>query len=273
MSPPEHSPPSAPPPSDAPPEDRSPFPIVRAGLTAGAPFGWLSDGLDDFKACKTASLFYGACFVVMGWALVFAFKHAVQLITAVTTGFFLVGPFFAIGLYELSRRRERKLPPDLGPTLAVWKANAAAIGIYSLVLIVLYLLWARASMVTFALFYSGGIPTMATFVAEVARFDNLEFLLAYFVVGGIFALLVFAFSVVSIPLMLDRGQDTVTAMIASFLALVRNPAAMVVWALAIVVLAAVGIATAFIGLAITGPLLGHATWHAYRELIGPAGEA
>ena len=271
MSPPEPSPPSAPPPSaDAPAGDHAPFPTVRTGLTAGAPFGWLSAGLDDFKACKTASLFYGACFVVMGWGLVVAFKHAVQLITAVTTGFFLVGPFFAIGLYELSRRRERKLPPELAPTLAVWKANAAAIGIYSLVLIVLYLLWARASMVTFALFYTGGMPTVETFIAEVARFENLEFLFAYFVVGGIFALLVFAFSVVSIPLMLDRGQDTVTAMIASFLALVRNPGAMVVWAIMIFVLAAVGIATAFMGLAITGPLLGHATWHAYRELIAPA---
>jgi uncharacterized membrane protein len=89
------------------------------------------------------------------------------------------------------------------------------------------------------------------------------------VVGAIFAELVFAFSVVSIPMMLDRNQDTVTAMLASFLALVRNLPMMLLWGALIVSLTAVGIATAFIGLIITMPLVGHATWHAYRALIEP----
>jgi uncharacterized membrane protein len=89
------------------------------------------------------------------------------------------------------------------------------------------------------------------------------------VVGAIFASLVFAFSVVSIPLMLDRNQDAVTAMLASFLALVRNLPMMLVWAALIVALTAVGVATAFIGLVFLMPLVGHATWHAYRALIDP----
>jgi uncharacterized membrane protein len=88
-------------------------------------------------------------------------------------------------------------------------------------------------------------------------------------VGGFFATLVFAFSVVSIPMMLDRNQDTVTAMIASFLALVRNFPTMLVWGALIALMVVIGIATLFVGLIITMPVVGHATWHAYRALIEP----
>jgi len=217
-----------------------------------------------------SSLFYGLCFAGVGGLLLLTLRHAVQLVTAVTTGFMLVGPFFAIGLYELSRRREAGEPSTLAPTLTAWRRNLAAIGIYSLILIVLYLLWARATMVMFALFYQGGMPTLAGFLAEVAKFDNLEFLVAYVLVGAVFAGLVFAFSAVSIPMMLDGNQDAVTAMLASFLALTRNLPAMLAWAGLIVVLTAIGFATALIGLIVTMPLVGHATWHAYRALVEPA---
>jgi uncharacterized membrane protein len=122
----------------------------------------------------------------------------------------------------------------------------------------------------FALFYEGGMPTLESFIAQISKFDNIEFLIAYLAVGGFFATLVFAFSVVSIPMMLDRNQDTVTAMLGSFLALVRNLPVMLVWAALIVLLTAIGIATALVGLVVTMPLVGHATWHAYRALIEPA---
>ena len=248
---------------------QNPFPVVRSGLPLTAPVEWLRRGADDLRACGMASLFYGLCFAGTGLALLLALRHAVQLVTAVTTGFMLVGPFFAIGLYELSRRREAGESLELIPTLAVWRRNLAAIGIYSLILIVLYLLWARASLVMFALFYEGGMPTLEGFIAQIAKFDNIEFMIAYLVVGAIFASLVFAFSVVSIPMMLDRNQDTVTAMLASFLSLVRNLPMMLLWGALIALLTAIGIATAFIGLVITMPLVGHATWHAYRALIEP----
>lgn len=255
---------------ETPAEQHPPFPVIRTGLPLSAPFDWLRRGAQDIKACGFASLAYGLCFAAAGVLLVLAFSHAVQLVTAVTTGFMLVGPFLCIGLYELSRRREAGEPTSLGSTLFVWKKNVGAFGIYSLILIVIYLVWARASLVIFALFYQGGMPTLESFAAQIMKFDNIEFLLAYVVVGGFFALLVFAFSVVSIPMMLDRNQDTVTAMLGSFLALARNLPLMLIWAALIVLAAIIGFATAFVGLVFTMPLVGHATWHAYRALIEPA---
>jgi uncharacterized membrane protein len=251
------------------PDLQNPFPVVRTGIPLSAPLEWLRRGLDDFKACGFASAFYGMCFAAVGGLLLLAFRHATQLISAVTTGFMLVGPFLAIGLYELSRLRERGETPRLAATLAVWRRNLSAIGIYSLIVIVIYLVWARASLVVFALFYQGGMPTLDSFIAEISRLDNIEFLLAYIAIGAFFAGLVFAFSVVSIPMMLDRNQDTVTAMLASFLALVRNFPTLLLWGALIALMVAIGVATAFIGLIVTMPIVGHASWHAYRALIEP----
>jgi uncharacterized membrane protein len=252
---------------EAPQEQHHPFPIIRTGLPLSAPFEWLRRGADDLKASGFASLFYGICFAAGGFLLFMAFRHAVQLVTAVTAGFMLVGPFLALGLYELSRRRETGEALSLPDTLTVWKRNISCFGIYSLILIVIYLVWARASLVIFALFYQGGMPTLGSFMTQLLKFDNIEFMLAYLVVGGFFAMLVFAVSVVSIPMMLERNEDTITAMLASVLALARNLPMMLIWGALIALLTALGIALAFVGLIITMPLVGHATWHAYRALI------
>ncbi len=252
------------------PDAPHPFPRIRAGISPLAPFSWISRGLSDLHHAPGPSLFYGLCISAMGILLMSAVRTAIELATAAATGFMLVGPFLALGLYDLSRRRERGLPCTLGPTLDAWRINAGAIGIFSLILIVLYLLWARASMIAFALFYTGGLPSAGTFMHELAHAENLDFVIAYCAVGGFFATLVFAASVVSLPLMLDRGEDTVTAVLASLIALARNGPAMAVWALLIVVLVLIGIGTAFVGLIVTLPIVGHATWHAYRDLVEPA---
>jgi len=254
---------------ETPQEQHPPFPVIRSGLPLSAPFDWLRRGAADLKAGGFASLFYGICFAAGGLLLFLAFRHAVQLVTAITAGFMLLGPFLALGLYELSRRRETGEPLSLAATLTVWKRNFGCFGIYSLILIVIYLVWARASLVIFALFYQGGMPTLGSFMSQLLKFDNIEFMLAYLAVGGFFAMLVFAVSVVSIPMMLERNKDTITAMLASVLALVRNLPMMLIWGALIVLLTALGIALGFVGLIITMPLVGHATWHAYRALIEP----
>jgi uncharacterized membrane protein len=115
------------------------------------------------------------------------------------------------------------------------------------------------------------MPNLSGFLAQILALENLEFLLVYFGVGLIFAAIVFAVSVVSIPMMLDRDQDAITAMLASVGALARNPGAMTLWALAIVVCTVLGFLTFHVGLVVLMPLLGHATWHAYRDLVAPVG--
>jgi len=174
-----------------------------------------------------------------------------------------------MGLYEISRRHELGEHCALGPTLTVWRRNAGNIGLFAVVLGVVFLVWARASLVVFALFYSNEMPNLSGFLGQVIAMENLEFLAVYFGVGMIFATIVFAVSVVSIPLMLDRNQDAISSMLASVAALTRNPGAMLVWAMLIVSLTIVGFLSFHVGLVVLMPIVGHATWYAYRDLVAP----
>jgi uncharacterized membrane protein len=243
-----------------------PFPTIRT-VPPERPLLWLKLGWADLMACPGASLFYGLCFVAGGLLMVATLGGAPEYIAAVTAGFLIGGPFLAIGLYEISRRRAQQLPCNLVATMTAWKSNTSNLAIFTGVLLVIFLVWARASLVVFALFYSGEVPTMATFMRHVISTDHIDFLIAYFAVGGIFALIAFAISLVSIPLMLDQGHDAVTAAIVSVRALLANIPAMFVWAGIIALLGGIGLVTFFVGILIAGPLLGHATWHAYRDLV------
>jgi uncharacterized membrane protein len=251
-------------------EERRPGIAEVRTVGIDAPWRWLAAGWRDFRAHPLPSAFYGVCFAGMGFLIYIVFRHAYQYVSALVTGFFLVGPFVAIGLYALSRRRERGEPPWLAPTLDAWAPNVSAIGLFALVLAVILLVWARASLVVFALFFTHDVPSLKDFAAQLFSPSNLEFLFAYLLVGGFFAVLVFAISVVSVPMMLDRDADGIVAVLTSLRAFAANVPAMIVWGLAIVVLVALGFATWFVGLVVTVPVIGHATWHAYRELVAPA---
>ena len=242
------------------------FPKLR-DVPVERPLIWLKRGWGDLAACPLASLFYGLCFVGGGALMVLALGGAPEYIADVTSGFLIGGPFFAIGLYDISRRRERGEPCRLAPTLTAWRGNAGNLGLFTAILLVIFLVWARASMVVFALFYSGEMPTLAGFLRHVVSTDHLGFLAAYFAVGGFFALIAFAISLIAIPLMLDRNHDAITAAIASVRALFMNPAPMFVWAGLIALLGGLGLVTFLAGMLVIGPLLGHATWHAYRDLV------
>ncbi len=244
----------------------STIPEVRI-VGAAAPLRWLAAGWRDFRAHPLPSAFYGVCFATMGFLIYIVFQHAYPYVSALVTGFFLVGPFFAIGLYALSRRTERGEPPWLAPTLDAWAANKSAIGLFALVLGVILLVWARASLVVFALFFTQDIPDLKDLTGRIFAVDNLEFLLVYLGVGGFFAILVFAISVVSVPMMLDRNTDGIVAVLTSLKAASANVPAMIVWGLIIVVLVSLGFALWFVGLIVAVPVIGHATWHAYRELV------
>ncbi|MFT4173770.1 MAG: DUF2189 domain-containing protein [Rhodocyclaceae bacterium] len=232
-----------------------------------SPFRWLRRGASDFAANPMASLFYGFCYAAMGLAVTLVFENAYEYTSALTSGFLLLGPFLSMGLYELSRQRAQGRRADFASTLTIWRRNAGNIALFALVLTIIFLVWARASLIMFALFYTSGMPNLTGFINQVLSLDNLDFLMVYFGVGMIFALLVFAVSVVSIPMMLDRNQDAITAMLASIAALTRNPGACLLWALIIALATSVGFITFHLGLIPLIPLIGHATWHAYMDLI------
>lgn len=243
-----------------------PFPRARL-VPPLAPIAWLKLGFADLAANPGPSLFYGFCFTFFGYVFAFALRDAPQYLVAAIAGFLLVGPALAIGLYEISRLRELGERVTLTPTLTAWKANLSNLGLFSGVLLVIFLIWSRASLVTFALSFSGQMPSTQAFIQMVAAPENLDFLLAWLGIGALFATLVFAIGVVAAPLMLDRKYDAITAMLASVNVFRSNLPAMAVWGALIAGLVVASMATYFVGLVLTVPLIGHGTWHAYRALV------
>ncbi len=241
-------------------------PINRITLTA--PFRWLRAGWSDFRSIGNASVFYGFVFALMGWFVSYVFRHAYEYVWALTSGFLLVGPFLAIGLYDLSRKHGQGESLALAASLVAWRPNLASLGVFGLVLGVLLLLWSRASLVVIAVSFPDQMPTFENFMAHLFSAEHLQFLIAYFAVGGFFATLVFAISVVSIPMMMDRDTDGIVAALTSIRTCLDNPAPMLVWGLLIALLTAAGFATMYLGLIVAVPVIGHATWHAYREIVG-----
>lgn len=264
-----HEPGSADDPTAAGAARRAPFPVVR---TVGvlAPLNWLAAGARDLRARPGPCLFYGACFAVMGWLLGVLLRPAPGMMMALTAGFLLVGPFMAMGLYEIARHVEAGTPCRIAQTTVAWRRNLANLAILGIGLGVLLALWARSSMMVIAISFPRKMPSVAVLLEAIARGENVGFLVAWLGVGAVFATLVFAFTVIAIPLMLDRGTDAITAMLASALAFGRNLLPMAFWAVLIVWLTVVGFVTLFVGLIVTVPWVGLATWHAYRDLTEPA---
>ena len=244
----------------------SPFSRVREIETL-APLKWLKLGWADLRNSPTQSIFYGLCFLVGGYFLLWVLQDSPQYIPAVTMGFLIVAPFLAMGLYEISRRLETGDKPSLLQSMTSWRPNIGHVSVFALILLILYLVWARASMVAFAVFYSGKLPTFKDFMIHVIQTDNIEFMLVFFGIGSVFAAFTFAISVISIPLIMDRDCDAITATLTSAFALASNVGAMIIWAGLIALLAVVNLSTLLLSIVIVGPLLGHATWHAYRDLI------
>ena len=244
----------------------SSFPPIRR-LGALRVFVWLRLGWRDLWSSPQVSLFYGLCFAGMGFLLKTVLANAPQYLSALSCGFLLLGPVLSLGLYDISRRLENQNSGMLSSFFSM-RGHWNNIGILALVLAVIMLLWVRASLVVFALFYNKSMPTMHGFLSQLFSLDNLEFIAIYCCVGFIFASIVFAISWVAIPLMLDRDTDAITAMIISTAALLINIPATIVWALTIVSFVVFGFLTWNLGLIIAMPLVGHATWHAYREVLG-----
>ena len=242
------------------------LPEVRT-VPVGEPFGWLVRGLRDMRAKPFASLFYGACIAAMGFLLFFYTRQEVKYIATLTSGFLLAGPFVAIGLYDISRRIERGEEVALGPTTVAWHENANQFAIMGAILGLVMLAWTGVALTIFDAFYGKESPSLTQFIADTVAMKHTAFLIVYTAAGSVFAAVVFVLSVVSIPMLLDRNCDALTAMRTSVLAVAQNPAAMLVWAGLITSLTLLGLWTFYVGIIVTMPVIGHASWHAYRGLV------
>ncbi len=240
---------------------------VRSNVPVGSAFQWLAQGWKDFMQTGMRGTYYGACFAVMGFAIVMVYGTLWQATMGLTAGFFLMGPFICTGIYELSRQRERGEPLSLIKSWTAWFRNWKSIAFFAAMLTFFMVVWARVSVVLFALFAAHDYPTLQSMLSQIVSERNLEFLLVWLGVGFVFASLVFAVSVVSVPLLLDRGTDTLEAVFASARALWANPTACLVWGLLIVALIGTSLFVFMPLLVITAPWVGHATWRAYKGLV------
>jgi uncharacterized membrane protein len=244
----------------------APKAIELRRLTLADPLRWLLLGWRDVVRCPGIGLFYGGCFMVMGWALLKVYETAPAYVMALSAGFLLMGPFLCLGLYRASQRLERGEKPDFGDSLLAWDTRTGTLAIFGFVLLVLELLWGRATLVIFALSFDG-MPDLKGSIAALTDPENIGFTVTWLAVGAVFAALIFAISVVSIPMILDRQTDAITAALTSLRLVLTQTPVMLFWAALITLLVVAALLPWFAGLLVVGPLLGHASWHAYRAAV------
>ena len=240
--------------------------IVLRPLQLADPLRWLALGWRDFIRCPGIGLFYGACFTAMGWALMKLYAAAPAYVMALSSGFLLMGPFLCLGLYRASQRLEQGRLPDFGDSLLAWDTRTGTLAIFGFVLLVLEMLWGRATLVLFALSFNG-MPDLQGSLLALTEPENLGFTLGWLGLGALFAGLIFAISVVSMPMILDRQTDAITAGLTSVRLVVTQTRVMLFWGALITLLVVLALLPWFAGLLIVGPVVGHASWHAYRAAV------
>lgn len=242
------------------------LPQVRR-IDSARPFAWLRRGWGDMRDNLPASLSYGLLFAAAGSFILGYASGLPHLFAAAISGFFLVGPVAAAGLYEISRRHDNDEPASFVDSLRGLSTHADHLLYFGAFLAFVLLGWERLSAILFASFYPEDASGLGSFFLGVFLTGaSASFVVWYLVIGGTIAAVVFALSAVSVPMLMDRDTDVVTAMVASARAVGVNFGTMALWALIIVVLIAVGFAT-MAGMIVLLPLLGHASWHAYKDLV------
>jgi uncharacterized membrane protein len=244
--------------------DRGGLPFVAPcrKLSFWAPFRWVRLGIADLVQAPQQSLVYGFVVAVLIGAvsLVAWFRGSQWIMFAMLGGFVFLAPLVCVGLYAISAQLERGQQPVLARSLrAAFRRHIGNEAVFALVLLVIFLVWSRAAViVTAVMFPTDGNPTTTELVSFLAFGSG---------VGAIFAAVTFSASAFSLPMIMHRDVDSVTAIVTSVNAVLRNKGAMLVWLAIIVFALALGVVTAFVGLVVMIPVIGYATWHAYEETI------
>lgn len=240
--------------------DEMPFVAPCRQLGMDAPIRWLKLGWQDVKRAPKLSLSYGFAVLVIGY-LISGLAHVygdLYTVLGLMSGFILVGPFVAIGLYSISCQLQEGKQPVLGYCLREGGKHVSNIILYGFILMVVFLIWARAASMLHV-FYPVDID---------ASWDSFILYLSIgSVVGLLFSAIIFCASAFSLPMIMDRKVDMITAVVTSINAVLRNKKVMFVWGLIIAISVLVSFATAFLGFIILLPVIGHAVWHAYQETI------
>ncbi len=240
--------------------------VVNVSLSR--PVAWLKLGWADFKGSLGPSIAQGLILVAIGWLILLLCSAQIDLFAAAISGFLLVGPVFGAGFYELSRLRAAGKSTTFDAALDGALRNIGSLAALGLLLAILAIAWVFASRWLFVNALGGTMPSVHdTFYQTIVDWNYYQFFITYLSTGAIFAVIAFVISAVSAPMILDRAAATGTAVLTSIRAVGSNPSAMALWAAIIAGLTVVGFASLLFGLVIVLPLLGHATWHAYRDLV------
>ena len=250
---------------DSPPTRVTKYKINAVSLMT--PIKWLRQGFEDMKKALIPSLVYGLVFALVGLFLVFVAANNPIWSAALTTAFLLMGPFLAIGLYDLSRQIEEGEKPCLLDSVKIIRKNLLSLGIFVVVLGFLLMLWLRVAALIAGIFFNDVELITKGWSVLFDGSRSEEFILFFTFFGFFVAQLAFSISVVSIPMLLHRKVDVITAITTSLRVIIKNPLAMLVWAIIIVVVIGLGMLPAFLGLIVALPVIGHASWHAYRDLV------
>ncbi len=235
-----------------------------------APWRWLRLGWQDLVRARSVSLSFGVAIALASMVLINLLWHVDLLPYALplAAGFMFVAPALAICFYEISRRLERGEPVSFGAIALAWLPNMSQIAGMGLVMMLFQLAWIRFATLLYALFFGPDPASWDRFVSALFFSTiGMPFLLPGTLSGGALAVLAFALGVTAFPMLLDRDVGTATAIATSMRATVVNWRVMTGWAALIAMFTAAGIVTGCLGLIVTMPLIGHASWHAYRELV------
>lgn len=243
------------------------LPSIRK-VALNAPVSWLRAGWHDYRRTPVASSLYGLMFVLLAYAVTLTSWQSPILLLTLVTGFFLVTPFMALGLYDLSRQAEQTKRLSFLSSLFAFKQNKRDVGLLIVFHAVVMIAWIRLGTIIGALYLGNTSASVSVLFEELWRSgEGLQMMALFTVAGAVIAAAIFITSAVSWPMILDRREGVIHALATSIKAVMHNKLVMLTWAALIGLLFVIGVVTFYIGLLIVIPILGHATWHAYKELV------